>query len=340
MEDLAPTSGSAGLRDVGHRRRGGAGAARQLHGRRPGVASFTSRQGPTDDPGVVVAVSREPAAGATTPTIVVSAGAGDEPRLGGVSRRLVSSEPRPSARAPAPAPPAPRRRSPRRRSRRPGSGRRPPTPRRAARRSRAARRCRRGRAARRSPGRPGRDEDELVAAEAATVSTSRTAPASTDATRRRTSSPTSWPAAAFVAAKSSTSKIATETSPPWRPARASSSSRTRANVRWLARPVSGSVWAMRSNHSDRSATVEASRDRSTATAPGRPSPAGTRRRHQRARPARASRTSDRAAALLDPAATDDQRVGDAVARRRPRPDRGGRRSSGWSAVATPSARAA
>jgi hypothetical protein len=43
-----------------------------------GVASFTSKQGPTD-PGIVVAVSREPAAGATTPTDVVSAGAATTP---------------------------------------------------------------------------------------------------------------------------------------------------------------------------------------------------------------------------------------------------------------------
>jgi hypothetical protein len=43
-----------------------------------GTASFTSKQGPTD-PGIVVAVSREPAAGATTPTDVVSAGAATSP---------------------------------------------------------------------------------------------------------------------------------------------------------------------------------------------------------------------------------------------------------------------
>jgi hypothetical protein len=43
-----------------------------------GVASFTSRQGP-DAPGIVVAVSREPAAGATTPTEVVSAGTAATP---------------------------------------------------------------------------------------------------------------------------------------------------------------------------------------------------------------------------------------------------------------------
>jgi anti-sigma factor RsiW len=43
-----------------------------------GTASFTSKQGPTD-PGIVVAVSREPAAGATTPTEVVSAGQATPP---------------------------------------------------------------------------------------------------------------------------------------------------------------------------------------------------------------------------------------------------------------------
>jgi anti-sigma factor RsiW len=43
-----------------------------------GTASFTSSQGPTD-PGIVVAVSREPAAGATTPTEVVSAGQATPP---------------------------------------------------------------------------------------------------------------------------------------------------------------------------------------------------------------------------------------------------------------------
>ena len=111
------------------------------------------------------------------------------------------------------------------------------------------------------PGRTGATRMNSSPPRRATVSTSRTAPASTDATDRSTSSPASRPPAALVAAKSSTSKIATETSPPWRPARASSSSRTRANVRWLARPVSGSVWARRSNHSDRSAIVEARRDR-------------------------------------------------------------------------------
>jgi hypothetical protein len=43
-----------------------------------GTASFTSRQGPSD-PGIVVAVSREPAAGATAPTEVVSAGQATPP---------------------------------------------------------------------------------------------------------------------------------------------------------------------------------------------------------------------------------------------------------------------
>ncbi len=40
----------------------------------------------------------------------------------------------------------------------------------------------------------------------------------------------------------------------------------RDTVRSLARPVSGSVWAIRSNHSERSAAVELSRARSTASA--------------------------------------------------------------------------
>jgi anti-sigma factor RsiW len=43
-----------------------------------GVASFTSKQGP-DAPGITVAVSREPAAGAATPTDVVSAGTAATP---------------------------------------------------------------------------------------------------------------------------------------------------------------------------------------------------------------------------------------------------------------------
>jgi anti-sigma factor RsiW len=43
-----------------------------------GTASFTSKQGPAE-PGLTVAVSREPSAGATTPTEVVSAGAATSP---------------------------------------------------------------------------------------------------------------------------------------------------------------------------------------------------------------------------------------------------------------------
>jgi anti-sigma-K factor RskA len=43
-----------------------------------GTASFTSRAGPAA-PGVVVALSREPQAGATTPTEVVSVGAANAP---------------------------------------------------------------------------------------------------------------------------------------------------------------------------------------------------------------------------------------------------------------------
>jgi Anti-sigma-K factor rskA, C-terminal/Putative zinc-finger len=78
MEDLAPTSGNQVYETwaiVGD-------AAPVPLGSftvdTTGVASFTSKQGPTD-PGIVVAVSREPAAGATTPTEVVSAGAATTP---------------------------------------------------------------------------------------------------------------------------------------------------------------------------------------------------------------------------------------------------------------------
>ncbi len=99
-----------------------------------------------------------------------------------------------------------------------------------------------------------------------TVSTSRTDSASTAATRRRTSSPAAWPPSRLVAWKSSMSNMASETSLPCRPARASSSSSTRATVRSFARPVRGSEWAIRSNHSERSAAVELSRARSTASA--------------------------------------------------------------------------
>ena len=60
-----------------------------------------------------------------------------------------------------------------------------------------------------------------------TVSTSRTDSASTAATRRRMSSPTSRPSRSLADRKSSISKRASDTSPPCRPARASSSSRTR-----------------------------------------------------------------------------------------------------------------
>jgi len=43
-----------------------------------GVASFTSKQGPVG-PGMAVAVSREPQAGATAPTEVVSVGVASTP---------------------------------------------------------------------------------------------------------------------------------------------------------------------------------------------------------------------------------------------------------------------
>ena len=99
-----------------------------------------------------------------------------------------------------------------------------------------------------------------------TVSTSRTDSASTAATWRSTSSPASLPPSRFVARKSSTSNMTNETSSPARPARAISSSRTRPTVRSLAMPVRGSVCAIRSNHSDRSAAVDPRRERSMAMA--------------------------------------------------------------------------
>ena len=78
MEDLAPTSG-----DQVYETWAIAGDAAPVPlgsftVDESGVASFTSQQGPTD-PGIVVAVSREPAAGATTPTEVVSAGPATTP---------------------------------------------------------------------------------------------------------------------------------------------------------------------------------------------------------------------------------------------------------------------
>jgi hypothetical protein len=78
MQDLAPTSGSqvyetwaivgeAAPVPLGH-----------FTVDASGTTSFTSRQGPTE-PGITVAVSREPGAGATTPTEVVSAGKATAP---------------------------------------------------------------------------------------------------------------------------------------------------------------------------------------------------------------------------------------------------------------------
>ena len=165
-------------------------------------------------------------------------------------------------------------------------------------------------------------------------------PRAPTATDRSTSSPASRPPASFVAAKSSTSKIATETSLPCRPARASSSSRTRANVRRFARPVSGSVWASRSNHSERSATVDASRDRSTATA---------------ARSATARRNAAWSSLERLVGGPDEERPRRGSARSRPGRRSAGRRSrpasaisarsraaavSGWSGAATAATRAA
>ena len=65
-------------------------------------------------------------------------------------------------------------------------------------------------------------------------------------------SPAREPDVSLSAEKPSTSNSATETSLPWRWARATSSSRTRPSVRALDSPVSGSVCATRSNHSARS----------------------------------------------------------------------------------------
>ncbi len=163
---------------------------------------------------------------------------------------------------------------------------RPPTGARAAIPSRTRR-------ATRAPAAPGAMTTNSSPPWRATVSTRRTDSASTDATERRTSSPAWWPCCSLSAANPSRSKIATDTSLPCRPARASSSSRTRSNVRWFARPVRGSVWAIRSNHSDRSATIEARRLRSTATA-HRPAMASrravSRRSRCAARPRRAAST--------------------------------------------------
>jgi hypothetical protein len=78
MEDLAPTSGDEVYETwaiVGEEAPVPLGSFTVDS---TGVAAFTSKQGPTD-PGIVVAVSREPAAGATTPTEVVSAGAATNP---------------------------------------------------------------------------------------------------------------------------------------------------------------------------------------------------------------------------------------------------------------------
>lgn len=73
MQDLAPTSGSQVYETwaiVGDNAPVPLGSF-QVDA--SGIASFTSQRGPAD-PGIVVAVSREPAAGATSPTEVVSAG--------------------------------------------------------------------------------------------------------------------------------------------------------------------------------------------------------------------------------------------------------------------------
>jgi anti-sigma-K factor RskA len=78
MEDLAPTSGSQVYETwaiVGEEAPVPLGSFTVDES---GTASFTSKQGPTNS-GITVAVSREPQAGATTPTEVVSAGKATAP---------------------------------------------------------------------------------------------------------------------------------------------------------------------------------------------------------------------------------------------------------------------
>ncbi|HET9347403.1 MAG TPA: anti-sigma factor [Candidatus Limnocylindrales bacterium] len=78
MEDLAPTSGSQVYETWAIVGEDAPVPLGSFTVDASGIASFTSKQGPTD-PGIVVAVSREPAAGATSPTEVVSAGAATAP---------------------------------------------------------------------------------------------------------------------------------------------------------------------------------------------------------------------------------------------------------------------
>jgi hypothetical protein len=78
MEDLSPTSGSQVYETWAIVGEDAPVPLGSFTVDASGVASFTSKQGPADS-GIVVAVSREPAAGATTPTDVVSAGAATTP---------------------------------------------------------------------------------------------------------------------------------------------------------------------------------------------------------------------------------------------------------------------
>ena len=147
----------------------------------------------------------------------------------------------------------------RHRRRRPGTGRRRPRPTRSAPRPRAAPRSLPGPAGRPSPPpSPGATSTNSSPPMRPTVSTSRTDSASTAATRRRMSSPTSWPPAAFVAAEvvdieEGERHLAT---PAGRRGPAPAPGCARPSARWRARSA-GRVWAMRSNHSERSAAVDA-----------------------------------------------------------------------------------
>ena len=78
MEDLAPTSGTQVYETWAIVGEDAPVPLGSFTVDASGVASFTSKQGP-EAPGITVAVSREPAAGATTPTDVVSAGTATTP---------------------------------------------------------------------------------------------------------------------------------------------------------------------------------------------------------------------------------------------------------------------
>ena len=283
MEDLAPTSGSRSTRrgrSSARRRRYRSAASRSTRrGRRLHVEAGTDR------PGVVVAVSRATGGWRDDTDRCRLGRSRRRPDVGrrgsGASAGVVSSEPRPSARA--------AQRRLRRGDDRLAVG---PVGREAGhpaghRDAPPADLGQLGDAVEDAPrdgrsSRAGRHEDELVAAERATVSTSRTAPASTtrpteEPRRRLPGRRPHWSPRSRRRRRSRPRPRRPAAGPP---SRAQPS--TRANVRWLARPVSGSMWARRSNHSDRSAIVEARRDRSTATATMSAVARRKRRRHQRA----------------------------------------------------------